>query len=74
MFRLFLIATGDNVTIKLTGLVNPNPTTGQLTTVFANNPQLPFSELNLSLFGGPLAALANPETCGTFTTTSDIAP
>ena len=74
MFRLFVIATGDNVTIKLSGLVNPNSTTGQLTTVFANNPQLPFSELNLSLFGGPFAALANPETCGTSTTTSDIAP
>lgn len=74
MFRLFLIATADNVTIKLTGLVNPNSSTGQLTTVFSNNPQLPFSELNLSLFGGPFAALANPETCGTFTTTSDIAP
>jgi hypothetical protein len=73
-FRMFLIATADNVTIRLTGLINPNSSTGQLTTVFSNNPQLPFSELNLSLFGGPLAPLANPQTCGTATTTSSITP
>ncbi len=74
MYRLFIIASADNVTIKLSGQVLPNPSTGQVTTVFDQNPQLPFSDLNLSLFGGPLAALANPESCGTFTTTSDIAP
>jgi hypothetical protein len=74
MYRLFIIASGDNVTIKLSGQVQPNPSTGQLTAVFDQNPQLPFSDLNLSLFGGPLAALANPESCGLFTTTSDITP
>jgi hypothetical protein len=74
MYRLFVIASADNVTIKLTGQALPNSTTGQLTTVFDQNPQLPFSDLNLRLFSGPLAALANPESCGTFTTTSDITP
>jgi hypothetical protein len=74
MYRLFLVAAGDNVTLHLSGLVTPNPATGQLTTVFNQNPQLPFSDLNLRLFSGPLAALANPESCGTFTTTSDISP
>ena len=72
MYRLFVAAAGDNVNIHLAGQVTPNPNTGQLTTVFSQNPQLPFSDLNLRLFSGPLAALANPETCGTFTTTSDI--
>jgi hypothetical protein len=74
MYRLFIAAAGDNVTLHLAGQVTPNPTTGQLTTVFNQNPQLPFSDLDLKLFGGPLAALANPESCGTFTTTSDITP
>jgi hypothetical protein len=74
MYRLFIIASGDNVTVQLSGQVRPNPATGQLTTVFDQNPQLPFSDLNVTLFGGPLAALANPEGCGTFTTTSDITP
>ncbi len=74
MFRLFIIASGDNVTVKLSGQAIPNPATGQLTTVFENNPQLTFSDLRLSFFGGPLAVLANPESCGTFTATSDITP
>jgi hypothetical protein len=72
MYRLFIIASGDNVTLNLVGQAIPNPVTGQITTVFDGNPQLPFSDLDVKLFGGPLAALANPETCGTFTTTSDI--
>ena len=72
MYRLFIDASGDNVDLHLSGQAFPNPVTGQLTTTFAQNPQLPFSELNLKLFGGPMAALANPESCGTFTTTSDI--
>src|SRR5262249_22292357 len=70
--RVFLAAAGDNVNVHLSGQVNPNSNTGQLTTVFDQNPQLPFSDLTLRLFGGPMAALANPETCGAFTTTSDI--
>ena len=73
MYRLFLTASGDDVRINLQGQVVPNPTTGQLTAVFDQNPQLPFSDLNVRLFGGPLAALANPESCGTVTTTSAIA-
>jgi hypothetical protein len=74
MYRLFATASADNVTINLSGQINPNPSTGQLTAVFNQNPQLPFNDLNLKFFSGPLAPLANPETCGTATTTSDIAP
>jgi hypothetical protein len=33
--------------VKLAGKVTPDETTGQLTTSFDNNPQLPFSELKL---------------------------
>jgi hypothetical protein len=74
MYRVFMTASADNATINLTGQVNPNASTGQLTAVFSNNPQLPFSALNVHFFGGPLAALANPESCGTFTTDSVITP
>jgi hypothetical protein len=73
MYRIFLVVSGDNVTVKLTGHVEPNPVTGQLTTVFENNPQVPFSDFNLQLFGGPGAALVNPQACGPATTTSAIA-
>jgi uncharacterized repeat protein (TIGR01451 family) len=65
-------ATG--VVIKLPGRIDADPHTGRLTAVFDENPQLPFSDLKLHFFGGPRAALATPESCGTFTTTSDLTP
>jgi hypothetical protein len=71
-YRLLLTADADNVAITLAGRIEPNETTGQITAVFDDTPQLPFSALKLSLFGGPAAALANPATCGTATSTSQI--
>lgn len=52
------------VSVRLQGQVNPNPSTGRLEVTFANNPQLPFSELLLSVNGGRRAPLANPLVCG----------
>ena len=52
------------VSVRLQGQVTPNPSTGRLEVTFANNPQLPFSELTLSLNGGARAPLANPLVCG----------
>ena len=60
--------------IKLAGHVVADPQTGQLTTTFDNNPQLPFEDLKLDLFGGPRAALVTPETCGTFRSASELVP
>jgi hypothetical protein len=64
MFRLFLVAEGSGVRVKLEGGVKADPVTGQLTTVFENNPQVPFSQLRVRMFGGQDAALATPPTCG----------
>jgi hypothetical protein len=74
MIRLFLQAQGSGVSIKLAGAVSVDQSTGQLTTTFDNNPQLPFSELELVLNGGSRAPLANPATCGPATTTADLMP
>jgi hypothetical protein len=71
-YRLFLSAYGHGVRLKLEGRVTPDPVTGQLTTTFVDNPQLPFSNLHLDLKGGPRAPLANPTTCGTKTTTGEL--
>ena len=73
-FRIFLVAQGDGVTVKLAGAVQFDPATGQLTTAFDNNPEIGFSELKLDFFGGPDAALSNPASCGTYTASSDITP
>jgi hypothetical protein len=71
------IVVDDPVTgvlIKIAGRLQADPATGQLTGVFDQNPQLPFSDLKLHFFGGPRAELATPESCGTYTTTSQIEP
>ncbi len=62
------------VVLKIPGDLTPDPQTGQITGVFDNNPQFPFSELHLHFFGGARGELATPEGCGTYTTTSDLMP
>lgn len=72
LLRLFLVARGAGVTVKLAGDVTPDPVTGQLTATFDNNPQLPFTNLHLEFKGGPRAALSNPPVQGTYTTTTEL--
>jgi hypothetical protein len=60
--------------VKLAGHVEPDPVTGRLTTTFDNNPQLPFEDLKLDLFGGPRAPLVTPAACETAITTSELEP
>ena len=64
LFGIYLEAEGPGVIIKLKGKVSVNTSTGQITTTFDENPQLPFNNLEIEFFGGPRAPLANPSTCG----------
>ena len=59
--------------VKLPGSVTLSAT-GQITTTFDNNPQLPFSDLKLYFFGGERVTLATPAHCGTYTTNVSLAP
>lgn len=70
--RIFLEASGSGVRIKREGRIYANPSTGQLTTKFVENPQLPFETLELHFNGGLRAGLATPQTCGPATTTTDF--
>ena len=72
LLRLFLVVEGQGVRLKLPGKVDPDPVTGQLTAVFDNNPQLPFTNLSLHFKGGPRAAVSNPSTCGVKTATTEM--
>ena len=80
LYRLYLELGGTGaladagVNIKAEGVVSANPATGQLTTSFTENPQLPFSDLKVNLSGGPKASLANPQACGEARTTADLTP
>ncbi|MET0603781.1 MAG: hypothetical protein ABW167_17485, partial [Baekduia sp.] len=72
MFRVFLVARGPGVNVKLRGSVRADPQTGRLTATFDNNPQLPFSTLHVEFHGGPRAPLAMPATCGSKTATAQL--
>lgn len=74
LLALYLVADGDGLLIKLAGEVAADPNTGQLTVTFANTPQLPFSDLQLSFFGGPRAILLTPPACGAYAATSTLTP
>ncbi|ADB53118.1 hypothetical protein Cwoe_4705 [Conexibacter woesei DSM 14684] len=72
LLALYILAEGTGVTIKLAGRVDPDPVTGQLTTTFRDNPQLPFEQFDLAFKSGPRAPLVNPRTCGTYQSTTRI--
>jgi hypothetical protein len=77
MIRLFVQVVGEGesgIVVKLEGHASLNQQTGQLTATFDNNPQLPFSDLKLSLGGGSRATLANPRVCGPVSTSLDMMP
>jgi hypothetical protein len=65
-YRIFVEAKSDKYGIiaRLIGNVSANPQTGQLTTTFAENPQVPFSSFRLHFNGGPKSPLTSPPTCG----------
>jgi hypothetical protein len=68
MYRIFLTAKAPGVKIKLRGAVKADPSTGQLTATFLDNPQLPFSKMSLTFKEGARAPLTNPAACGTYAT------
>src|SRR3954454_2449207 len=73
-YRLFVVVEGSGLSVRLKGRVTPDPSTGQLTTSFADTPQVPFSHFILNLRPGPSATLASPLACGPAATTSAITP
>ena len=73
-FRLYVVVDGPGVQVKLAGDVKLNPDNGQITTVFDNLPQVPFTAFALSFAGGPKAVLNNPATCGTKALSATLTP
>ena len=64
----------SGIQVKLAGRVDPDPTTGQLTFTFKDNPELPIEDLDIDLFEGPRAPLKTPDACGKHTTDSVLTP
>jgi len=74
MVHGYIEVQADGVMIKLPGTFALNPSDGQITARFLNDPQLPFSELKLDFNGGARGVLATPDATGTYTTVSDLEP
>lgn len=62
------------IIIKQAGRVDPDPKTGQLTTIFDDLPPLPFDRFKLHFREGARAPLATPPACGTYPITAKFVP
>jgi hypothetical protein len=72
--RLFLDVPLYGAHIKVSAHVHPSFTTGQITTVFDELPQIAFTDFTLTFHGGPRSALVSPTECGTHTATAVATP
>jgi hypothetical protein len=74
MFRIALVLENEDrgLSIRLPGSIRADADTGRLVTTFANNPQLPVEQIDLSFKGGQRAPLATPPTCGTKTIDAEL--
>ena len=70
----YIVLEGQGVRIKLPGSFETDPQSGQITAKFQENPQLPFEDLKLDIFGGASGALRTPAVCGAYETTSELTP
>jgi hypothetical protein len=70
----YLVAKGKGITIKVAGRFDLDPNTGQITAVFDNNPQQPFSDLQLHFKGGARGLLVTPSACGTYRSHYELTP
>jgi hypothetical protein len=62
------------VSVRIKGETIPNEATGQVTTVFNENPEQPFTKASLHFGRGALTAIANPLTCGSAASTGTFVP
>jgi hypothetical protein len=60
--------------VTAAGKVELNVETGQITTVFDENPQLPISDLVFTFHQGATSPLVTPPTCGVFTAQAVLNP
>jgi hypothetical protein len=76
LFALYLVVDDParGVLIKIPGKVEPDPTDGRLVARFPEAPQLPFSALHVSLFGGKRGPLVTPAACGTYQVGATLSP
>jgi hypothetical protein len=70
----YIVLEGEGLIIKLAGMIETDPQTGQIIGKFLENPQTPFEDFNLEFFGGAKGDLRTPAVCGKYETTSTLTP
>jgi hypothetical protein len=73
-YRLFMVASGFGMNVKLVGSFKPDPQTGQVNAYFEELPQLPFESFQLHLFASDRGLMATPTSCIVHTVSADMLP
>jgi hypothetical protein len=75
-YRIFLVADGFGVHVKLPGSVIPDSGTGQISVSFEDPelPQTPFEDFNMHFFGSERGLLATPTECGVYPVSTKFTP
>jgi hypothetical protein len=76
LIALYMVAKipERGILVKQAGLVKADPNTGQLTTIFDDLPQIPFSAVKLSLRAGARSSLVTPPACGSYDVVAKFTP
>jgi hypothetical protein len=74
LFRIWLVSDELGIHVKIPGDIRLDHNTGQVTSLFVDNPQVPLANLKLHIFGGPRGPFATPSTCGTYETRYEFVP
>ena len=73
-FRIILTADGFGTHVKLPGVTDTDPQTGQLIARFVDLPQSPFQDFKLHFFGSERGIFSTPKQCGTYPVKSEFVP
>jgi hypothetical protein len=76
LIGLYLVAKSSErgILVKVPGALDADPTTGSLTAVFEDLPQLPYTDLEIKFREGQRSPLATPALCGPFVTGIALTP
>jgi hypothetical protein len=76
LIAVYLVAKSieRGVLVKVAGELKADPSSGDLTAVFDELPQLPYSDLEIHFREGQRSPLATPPACGSISTEADLTP
>jgi hypothetical protein len=76
LIAVYLVAKSipRGILVKVAGEMRPDPSTGSLTAVFDELPQLPYSDLEIHFREGQRSPLATPAACGSIFTEVGMTP